>query len=263
MYYVYNISTMATEAGRGRARNGLRERVMLVTGAAGGIGRALLRSALDAGMCVAAFDRKDTPLPGTVGAERVLLLHGDATRETDVRHALRSVDSRWGRLDVLVNGAGRVGRGRLEEVSLREWRQVLEANLTSAFLFCKHALPALRRTKGCIVSLSSTNALTGGSALSGPAYAAAKAGLIALTRNLARDLAPDGVRANAIAAGPIDTPMLDRLGEEGRTALKATIPLGELGTPEDVAGLVLFLASPAARFLTGATISLSGGLVMH
>ena len=112
------------------------------------------------------------------------------------------------------------------------------------------------------MNLPSTNGLTGGSSLSGPAYAAAKAGILALTKHLARDLAASGVRVNAIAPGPIETPMLDRFDETEREALRQSIPLHELGTPDDVANLVFFLASSAAQHITGTTISLSGGLVM-
>jgi NAD(P)-dependent dehydrogenase (short-subunit alcohol dehydrogenase family) len=234
-------------------------RVVLVTGAAGGIGQALVARCLDAGARVAAFDLK----PQSGEDPDLLALPGDATDEAAVADAIAQVQSRWDRLDVLVNNAGRVGAGRVESLALDDWRAVIETNLTSVFLFCKHSIPMLKASRGAIVNLSSTNGLTGGSPLSGPAYAAAKAGIIALTKHLARDLAADGIRANAIAPGPIDTPMLDRLGDAGIEQLRQSIPLGELGTTDDVANLALFLASSAARHLTGVTISLSGGLVMH
>ena len=233
--------------------------VVLVTGAAGGIGQALTRRCLAAGACVAAFDLKSQ----IQEHPNLLALQGDATSEQAVADAIARIDARWNRLDVLINNAGRAGSGRVKSLSLDDWRSALDANLTSVFLFCKHAIPLLKASRGAIVNLSSTNGLTGGSHLSGPAYAAAKAGVIALTKHLARDLAADGVRVNAVAPGPIDTPMLDRLGDDGREQLRQTIPLGEIGTPEDVADLVLFLASAAARHITGATVSISGGLVMH
>jgi len=236
--------------------------VALVTGAAGGIGQAVVRAALAAGARIAAFDKAATVATVFASADAVLALRGDARREEEVRHAVESCIARLGRLDLLVNAAGRAGGGCVEEQALDEWRDVLEANLTSAFLFCKHAIPHLKRARGAIVTLSSTNGLTGGSPLSGPAYAVAKAGLIALTKNLAREPAADGVRANAVAPGPIDTPMLTRFDAAQKEALRRSIPLGVLGTPEDVAELVVFLAAPAARYLPGVTVSLSGGLVM-
>ena len=239
----------------------MKGKVILITGAAGGIGRALAQRAVEAGAFVAACDiRADAH--GLSGPQ-VLTLQVDATDEAQVSAALRDVRERWGRLDILVNNAGRVGSGRVEDVALAEWNALLATNLTSVFLFAKHAIPLLRESRGAMVNMSSTNGLTGGSPVSGPAYAVAKAGIIALTKNLARDLASDGVRVNCVAPGPVDTPMLDRLGEEGRANLRASIPLGELATTEDVANAVFFLASDAAKHITGVTLSLSGGLVMR
>ena len=163
----------------------------------------------------------------------------------------------------MVNNAGIVGKGRVEETRLEDWLKVLNTNLTGAFLFSKHTIPSLKKSRGNIVNLSSTNGLTGGSHLSGAAYACSKAGIIALTKNLARDLAGDGVRVNCIAPGPVDTEMIQRFGERGIEDLRQSIPLKELATADDVANLVFFLASDSAKHITGATISLSGGLVMH
>jgi len=242
------------------ARLELEGAVALVTGASGGLGRAIVKRFRAAGARVAALDLN--PAKGRRPSGDLLEVRCDVTSEASVREAVAAVIKRFGRLDILVNNAGRVGTGRVEEVSAESWDDLLRVNLTSVFFCSKHAIPHLRRTRGTIVSMSSTNGLTGGSALSGPAYAVAKAGIIALTKNLARDLAKDGIRVNAIAPGPIDTPMLDRLGEAGKAALLASIPLGELGEPKDVAELAAFLASGRARHLTGITISLSGGLVM-
>lgn len=241
----------------------LADKVILITGAAGGIGRVLVKRSLTAGAFVAAFDIHPEIHQRLNDHPRLLTIQGDASHEPDVIRCLTQLSEAWQRLDVLINNAGQVGSGRVESLSLEEWQSVLDANLTSAFLFSKHSIPWLKRSQGSIVSLSSTNAITGGSSLSGPAYAAAKAGIIALTKNMARDLAKDGVRVNAIAPGPIDTPMLDRLSEEEMNLLRESIPLCEIGTADDVANLVIFLISPAARHVTGVTISLSGGLVMN
>lgn len=237
----------------------LSKKVFLITGAAGGIGQCLVNRALSENAFVAAFDVREIT---NAHHTNLLKLRGDATNEDAVIDAIHQIQSRWNRLDVLVNNAGKVGSGHVESLPLSVWNDVLQSNLTSNFLFSKHVIPLLKTSRGAIVNMSSTNGITGGSHLSGPAYAAAKAGIIALTKNLARDLASSGVRVNAIAPGPIDTPMLDRLGEAGIRSLQQSIPLGELGTPEDVADLVFFLASSAAKHITGITINLCGGLVM-
>lgn len=238
----------------------LSQNVILITGAAGGIGTCLVQRALAAQAFVAAFDLRAMPHNDH---PHLLKLQGDATDEAAVSHAIQQITARWQRLDVVVNNAGKVGSGQVESLRLEDWNDVLHSNLTSNFLVSKHAIPWLKASRGTMVNIASTNGLTGGSPVSGPAYAAAKAGIIALTKNLARALATSGVRVNAIAPGPIETPMLDRLGDEGKRALQQSIPLGELGTVDDVANLVFFLASNAARHITGVTISLSGGLVMQ
>jgi 3-oxoacyl-[acyl-carrier protein] reductase len=234
-------------------------KVLLITGAAGGIGQCLVARALAAEAHVAAFDLREVQV---ANPPNLLKLQGDATDEATVIAAIQQLQAKWNRLDVLVNNAGKAGSGHVESLSLADWNDILHANLTSNFLCSKHAIPLLKTTCGAIVNLSSTNGLTGGSPLSGPAYAAAKAGIIALTKNLARDLAASGVRVNAIAPGPIDTPMLNRFDDAQKAALQQSLPLQELGTPDDVANLVFFLASDAAKHITGITISLSGGLVM-
>lgn len=241
----------------------LTDKVLLITGAAGGIGQTLVRRSLAAGARVAAFDIRPEIHTIFPAHSHLLTLQGDACNEADVAGAVTQFNERWHQLDALINNAGCTGSGHVESLALTDWQRVLQTNLTSVFLFSKHCIPLLRASRGAIVSLSSTNGLTGGSPLSGPAYATAKAGIIALMKNIARDLAQDGVRANTVAPGPIDTPMLNRLSDETRAQLRETIPLGTLGTTDDVANLVLFLASSAALHITGATFSLSGGLVMH
>lgn len=181
---------------------------------------------------------------------------------SDPAPVFRKLDRSFGRLDVFVHAAGAVGEGSVESTSAADWRKLIEINVTSAFVFAHHAIPRLRKTQGSIVFLSSTNGMTGGSPLSGPAYAVAKAGLIALTKNIARDVAPFGVRANCVAPGPIDTPMLDRLPQAVKAKLRKTIPMGRIGEANEVASAIAFLASKEARYLTGITLPVSGGLVM-
>ena len=234
-------------------------KVILVTGSAGGIGSKIVERALASGACVVGFDLKNS----AISHGNFLQLKGDVTNERDVKRCFDNALEKFGRIDVLVNNAGIVGKGRVEETALSDWLKVLNTNLTGAFLFAKHAIPSLKESRGNIINLSSTNGLTGGSHLSGAAYACSKAGIIALTKNLAKDLAADGVRVNCIAPGPVDTEMIQRFGENGIEDLRQSIPLKELATADDVANLVFFLTSQAGKHITGATISLSGGLVLH
>ncbi len=237
------------------------ERVLMITGAAGGIGQAVVRRARKDGYRVFAVDLRDRP-PDQRGDELVYWFPADVTRDEEASKAFEALDRACGRLDALVPCAGAVGEGRVEEVEPASFRNLVELNLTSAFVYSRLALPRLCRTSGSIVFVSSTNGITGGSPLSGPAYAVAKAGLIALTKNIARDYGSQSVRANCIAPGPIDTPMLDRLDDSVKEGLRSSIPLGDLGKPDDVANVVAFLISPEARYLTGLTITVSGGMVM-
>ncbi len=169
---------------------------------------------------------------------------------------------RFGGFDCVVHLAGTVGKGPLTEVSVTDWRRLLDVNLTSAFLLARAAHPHLRERRGTLLLVSSTNGLNGGSALSGPAYAVAKAGVLNLVRYLAKEWGADGIRVNAVAPGPVDTPMLARLPEATREALRQSIPLGRLASADDVAGIVAFLCSPQAAYLTGAVLNVSGGLVL-
>jgi NAD(P)-dependent dehydrogenase (short-subunit alcohol dehydrogenase family) len=235
------------------------KKVILVTGASGGIGGRIVERALESGACAVGFDLKES----AIKHGNFLQINGDVTNESEVKSCVGKALDKFGRIDILVNNAGIVGKGRVEETVLGDWMKVLNTNLTGAFLFSKHTIPSLKESRGKIINLSSTNGLTGGSHLSGAAYACSKAGIIALTKNVAKDLAEFGVRANCIAPGPVETEMIQRFGADGIEDLRQSVPLKELATADDVANLVFFLASDAAKHITGATISLSGGLVMH
>jgi NAD(P)-dependent dehydrogenase (short-subunit alcohol dehydrogenase family) len=182
--------------------------------------------------------------------------------EADVSEAVARTVERFGRLDWLVHTVGRVGSGGIEACSLAEWRSQLAVNLDSAFLFCRETAPHLAATRGAVVLFSSTNGRTGGSAVSGAAYAVAKAGIINLARFLARDWASAGVRVNCIAPGPVDTVMLDRLGAAGRARLLKTIPLGRFSSADQVAAQVVFLLSDDCAAVSGEVFNTSGALVL-
>lgn len=214
----------------------------LVVGGAGGIGAACADRLREDGHEVLVMDRS---------------LGHDAADHASVSAVLSETDY----LAVVVHAAGSVGQGGIADLDLSEWRRVLDDNLTSAAVVAHHALP-LMKTGGSMVLFSSVNGRHGGNELSGPAYAAAKAGLIGLTRHLAKHQAARGVRVNCVAPGPVDTPMLDRLESGQLQSLVDSMPLGRLTTREEIAGTVSWLCSTAASSVTGAVIDLNGGLWM-
>lgn len=227
-------------------------RVLLLTGAAGGIGAAVADMYRAAGGVVAGLDL--VAGPGVMAC--------DVTDEAAVTAAVAAVLAAHGRIDDVVHCAGIVGAGPLADMALADWHRVMDANLTSAFLLARETAAALAASRGRLVWLSSTNGRNGGSALSGAAYACAKAALINLTRYLAKEWAGAGVRVNCVAPGPVDTPMLDRLGPDGRPALARMMLTGELASAADVARTIGFLLSDNARAMTGVVLNPSGGMVL-
>jgi NAD(P)-dependent dehydrogenase (short-subunit alcohol dehydrogenase family) len=233
-------------------------RVAFVTGATGGIGQAVVRMMLDAGANLAATGRRAVPFDD----ERVLPLALDVTDEDAVADAIAQCVKRFGKIDYLIHMAGMVGKGRLDEMPLDDWNTVVSTNLTSSFLVLKHAYKHLTKPGGVAVLCGSSNGYNGGSYLSGAAYASSKAALVNLTRYVAKEWAPDGIRCHVISPGPVDTPMLDRLSHDQHDGLKAALPLGRYATPEECAGAVLFLCSEHAASMTGTNINISSGLVL-
>lgn len=229
-------------------------RVALVAGAAGGIGLETVELLRRCGARVVAFDQ--ALAPGDVSVQ------GDATQEADLARAVRHALDGFGRLDWVVNAVGTVGQGPLRATSPEDWRRLLAINLDSAFLLARVAQDALVKSRGALVLISSTNGRNGGGSLSGPAYAVAKAGVLNLSRYLAREWATDGVRVNCIAPGPVDTPMLDRLGPDVLRDLKNSVPLGHFAQPQEVASAVAYLCSAHAVSMTGTCLNISGGLLL-
>jgi 3-oxoacyl-[acyl-carrier protein] reductase len=234
--------------------------VALITGAAGGLGRAAVSRLRNRGMRVVATDVALAEIP--CGAP-MMVASLDVTDEAAITALIERVRGEHGRLDHVIHLAGAAGRGPLEAVTVAEWNRLLETNLTSAFLLAKAVHPMLRATRGSLTFAASTNGSNGGSALSGPAYAVAKAGLINFSRYLAKEWASEGIRVNCLAPGPIKTPMVTgRLTPDVLEALQASVPLGTLGEPEHVAHAIDYLTSPAAAFVTGTVMNISGGVVL-
>lgn len=247
-------------------------RVGLVTGAGGGIGGATALALGELGMDVAVhYFRNADGANRTVAKLREMgrkaeTFQGDLSQLEEARRLVRSVEGRFGKIDVLVNNAGDlVERRALIEMSEELWRKVLDLNLSSAF-FCTQAVAPgmIARGSGAIINVSSLAAHNGG----GPgafAYAAAKGGLIAFTKAIAKELAPSGIRVNAVAPALIDaTHFHERYTPRPKFEdIIKTIPLSRAGTPEDVARVIAFLASDASAYLVGETIDITGGMHMR
>lgn len=236
-------------------------KVALVTGAGGGIGAAVARRLAAAGASLILADLREEPLRHLAAElpSAQLAWSGDLSREDNVRELFRQILERHGRIDIVVNTAGVLRTTPLEQISKAEWDALLDANAGTAFLVCRECCAPMRaQGSGRIINFSSLAGQTGG-ILAGAHYAAAKAAVISLTRSVAKYLAPHGVRCNAVAPSGVETEMLDLFSDEQKDALRRGIPAGRFGTPEDIAELVLWLASPASDYITGQTIGINGG----
>jgi 3-oxoacyl-[acyl-carrier protein] reductase len=241
--------------------------VALVTGASRGIGaacaRALAADGFDVGVGYAAdtAGAAATAVAVEAAGRRAHAHAADVADEEQAAALVEAVEEALGPLDVLVLNAGITRDGLAVRMSADDWAAVIDTNLSGAFFTARPALRGmLRRRSGSIVAVSSVVGLIGNAGQAN--YAAAKAGLVGLTRALAREAGPRGVRVNAVAPGYIATDMTASLTEGQREAILAGTPLGRLGEPEDVAGAVAFLCSAEAAFVTGAVLSVDGGLAM-
>ena len=241
----------------------LAAKTALVTGASRGIGLAITKSFLEHGATVHALSRSQVD-PATVSAadsERLIHHPVDVSDETAVGRVVTTILDQSEGVDILVNNAGITRDGLIMRMSTDDWRNVLDVNLSSAF-FTSRALARhmIKRRSGCIINVSSVVGVIGNPGQAN--YVASKAGLIGLTKSLARELAGRSVRVNAVAPGFIATAMTDRLNDEQRSAISARIPLQRIGTPEEVAAVCLFLASDLSSYVTGQVLHVDGGLAM-
>jgi 3-oxoacyl-[acyl-carrier protein] reductase len=241
-------------------------RIALVTGASQGIGRACALELAAAGATVALAARNQEKLAevakeieGAGGQAAAFAL--DIASEESIKAAAKEVLARFGKVEILVNNAGITRDGLMLRMKRADWDDVLTTNLTGAFVLTQAVLsPMLKNRWGRIIQISSVVGRTGQAGQVN--YAASKAGLIGMTRAMAREVASRGITVNAVAPGYIETPMTAVLNQEQRAAMMAEIPLGRPGTDRDVAQAVVFLASDAAAYITGHVLDVNGGMFM-
>jgi len=248
--------------------NRFQGKIALITGGGRGIGRASALRLGSEGAAVAVLDRDGAVAEEVAKAlrddgARALALQADITDEAGIREALGGIRSELGPIDVLVNNATRAQKGNLEQTDPADWAAEIEGTLTGAFLVTRSVLPDMtRRGRGAIVNVGSVNGLT---YLGNPAYSAGKAGLLNLTRALAVEYGPRGVRANMVSPGTVRTESPNwqkRLAKDPQVfdKLARWYPVGRVGEPQDIAAAIAFLASDEAAFVNGANLVVDGGL---
>jgi 3-oxoacyl-[acyl-carrier protein] reductase len=244
----------------------LEGKVAIVTGAAQGIGRAIAETLAKAGADVAVVDRDVAHAAEAVAAitrlgRRGVAVKANVAEWNDVQVMVDQVMAELGRIDILVNNAGITRDSLLLRMKEEDWNMVLDVNLTGTFHGTKAVLPVLMKQRsGAIVNIASVVGVMGNAGQAN--YAASKAAVIGLTKTVAREYASRAVTVNAVAPGFIDTAMTHGLVGDAREALLKQIPLGRLGTPNDVAEAVRFLVSPAAAYITGHVLHVNGGMLM-
>ncbi len=235
----------------------------LITGASGGIGGAIAKALHSAGATVGLSGTRVEPLEALAAelGERAHVLPCNLSDAEAVTALPKQAAEAMGGVDILVNNAGITRDNLFMRMSEEEWSQVLEVNLTSTFRLCKGVLRGMMKSRwGRIVNISSVVGATGNPGQGN--YAAAKAGMVGMSKSLAYEVASRGVTVNAVAPGFIETAMTDKLNDDQKGAILGQIPSGRMGTPEEIAAAVLFLSSAEAGYLTGTTLHVNGGMAM-
>lgn len=235
----------------------------LVTGASGGIGGAIAKALHGAGANVGLSGTRVEPLEALAAelGERAFVLPCNLGDAEAVAALPKQAAEAMGAVDILENNAGITRDNLFMRMSDDEWNQVLDVNLTATFKLCKGVLRGMMKSRwGRIVNISSVVGATGNPGQGN--YAAAKAGMIGMSKSLAYEVASRGITVNAVAPGFIETAMTEKLNGDQRTAILGNVPAGRMGTPEEIAASVLYLSSPEAGYVTGATLHVNGGLAM-
>lgn len=235
----------------------------LITGASGGIGAAIARALHGAGATVGLSGTRKTPLEALARdlGSRAHVLPCDLADPAAVEALPKAAIEAMGGLDILVNNAGITKDQVFMRMSDDDWARVIDLNLTATMRLCRGVMrPMMKARWGRIINISSVVGATGNAGQVN--YAASKAGVIGLTKSIAAEVASRNITANAVAPGFIATPMTDKLTDEQKGRINAQIPAGRMGTPEEIAAAVLFLASPEAAYVTGATLHVNGGMAM-
>ena len=242
----------------------LNGKTALVTGATGGIGAAIARALHKAGATVAISGTRANvleELKAELGGERVFVLPCNLSDAPAVEKLVPEAEAAMGSLDILVNNAGITKDGLAMRMKDEDWAAVIDVNLTASFRLARAAMRGMMKKRhGRIINITSVVGVTGNPGQAN--YVASKAGVIGLTKSLAQELAARNVTVNAVAPGFIATPMTDVLNDKQKEMILGRVPAGKLGTPDDVAAAVLYLASDEANYVTGQTLHVNGGMAM-
>ena len=238
-------------------------KVALITGATGGIGTQIAKKMYAQGAILALTDMnmdKLKTLQSELG-DRVFVYSANLTDSDSLKELVKNVEKDCGKIDILVNNAGITKDGLSMRMTDEQWQQVLDINLTAGFKLARAVIPGMmKRRFGRIISMASIVGVMGNAGQAN--YSASKAGLIAMSKCMAQELASRGITLNCVAPGFIKTPMTDALTDEVKAQLLKEVPMGRLGTAEDIANTVVFLASDEAAYITGQTIHVNGGMAM-
>ncbi|MAU45112.1 MAG: beta-ketoacyl-ACP reductase [Yangia sp.] len=235
----------------------------LVTGASGGIGGSIARSLHAAGATVGLSGTREAPLQALADelGERAFVLPCNLSDPEAVAALPKQAAEAMGSVDILVNNAGITRDNLFMRMSDEEWQSVIDVNLTATFKLCKGVLRGMMKSRwGRIVNISSVVGATGNPGQGN--YAAAKAGMVGMSKSLAYEVASRGITVNAVAPGFIETAMTDKLTDDQKAGIMGQIPAGRMGTPEEIAAAVLYLSSPEASYVTGTTLHVNGGMAM-
>lgn len=239
-------------------------KLALVTGATGGIGQSIVKALANQGAKVIMVGRNEEKLQNLKQelSDKVYSLICDFNDDSQINSLIENAEKQFGNIDILVCNAGITKDNLALRIKNEDWDIVIQMNLTSTFKLNRAAIKSMmKRRYGRIINISSVIGLSGNAGQSN--YAASKAGIIAMSKSIAKEVASRGITINCVAPGYIDTPMTEVLGEDIKNSIIAHIPTGRIGTPQDVANAVLFLASDESSYVTGHTLSVNGGMLMQ